>query len=221
MLARLAPLLRHLVANPAILLLPMLLVPGRAAPAQGSGSPPVPVELTAASHYVSVDLVLSKPFAPGSRWGVFHQHTLVAGYERRHADDLATQSQLTFAVLPWLRLTSGMFYASGPGFSPTAGLQLTHIGRGWFASLSPRVNVEREPSYSVFAFLEHTRGRLYLNLQSLNAFDAHQHFRSYQWARVGLDVRGTKLGVGMNLDEIGPSPSIQGSVGVFARRELF
>lgn len=217
----LARTFRRLLAYRAALLLPIVLVPACSATAQAPSSPPVAVELTAVTDYASVDLVLSKPLAPGSRWGVFHQHTLVAGYDRSHADDLATQSQVTFAATRWLRLTSGMFYASGPGFSPTAGLQLTGMGHGWFLSVSPRVNVERQPSYSVFTFVERTRGRLYVNLQSLNAFDAQQHFRSYQWVRAGVDFRGTKLGVGANLDEIGPSPSIDGSVGVFVRREVF
>ena len=194
----------------------------RIANAQGRvATPPVPVELTAASDYASVDLVMSKPFAPDSRWGVFHQHTLVASYRRDVADDLATQSQLTFAVARRLRLTAGGFYATGPGFSPTAGVQLVAFGRSWFASVSPRVNIEREESYSVFTFLEWRRGRLYTNLQSLNSFDPNQHIKSYQWARLGVDVRGTQLGVAVNFDELGPHPDVRTSAGVFARRAVF
>lgn len=202
--------------------IPALLALGTVANAQAHPAPPpVPVELTAASRYASVDLVLGKPFAPSSRWGVFHQHTLVAGYGGDVADDLATQSQLTFAAARWLRVTAGGFYATGPGFMPTAGLQFERVGRRSFVSVSPRVNIDREESYSVFSFLEYARGRFYTNLQSLNSFDRERHIKSYQWLRVGVAVRGTQGGLAVNFDELGPKPRVDASVGLFVRRPLF
>lgn len=181
----------------------------------------------AGDAYASVNLVLSKPFAPASRWGVFHQSTLVAGYgEDDEEDDLAMQSLLTFAPGGRFRLTAGAFYGSVPGVSPTVGMQYLRAGERWFVLVSPRVNVERDPSSSIFSILRYGRGagpgrRLYLSMQALNTFDAYRHIKSYQWMRVGLDLRGTQFGLGVNFDEDGPKPRVETSIGVFVRREVF
>jgi len=181
----------------------------------------------AGDAYASINLVLTKPVAPGSRWGVFHQSTLVAGYDEDEVeDDVAMQSLLTFAPGGGFRLTAGTFYGSVPGVSPTVGMQYLRPGARWFVLVSPRVNVERDPSYSVFSILRYTHGtapktRLFLSLQALNTFDADRHIKSYQWMRVGLDMRGTQFGLGVNLDEAGPKPQVEARVGLFVRREIF
>jgi hypothetical protein len=92
--------------------------------------------------------------------------------------------------------------------------------------VSPRVNLESDPSYSVFSILRYAPASgwasgLYLSLQALNTFDSDRHIKSYQWLRLGVDVGGTQLGLGVNLDEEGSSPDLQTSVGLFVRRELF
>jgi hypothetical protein len=176
--------------------------------------------------YSSAVLVLSKPFAPRSRWGVFHENTLRAFYDDADAGDVAAQTLLTFAPGERFRLTAGAFYGTAPGVSPTAGVQYVKPGKHWFVLVAPRVNLESDPSYSVFSIVRYTRGtegrpRLYVALQALNAFDARQHIRSYQWTRVGADVRGTQFGLAVNFDRSGPNPRLDTSAGVFVRREVF
>lgn len=92
--------------------------------------------------------------------------------------------------------------------------------------VSPRVNVEPHPSYSVFSTLRYTEASAsrrvrYLSLQALNTFDADRHIKGYQRLRLGLDVRGTQCGLGVNLNEYGPSSRVETGVGVFVRRQLF
>jgi hypothetical protein len=185
------------------------------------GSPPVPIELMAGSAYASINVVLSKALAPQSRWGVFHQNTLVAGYHRDDEDDVAMQSLLTFAAAGSFRITAGAFYGSIPGVSPTVGMQYLGQTKQWFILVSPRVNVEADPSYSVFSVLRYTRGMVYLSMQGLNTFDSDRHIKSYQWLRLGIDLRGTQLGLGMNFDEAGPKPRVESSLGAFVRRPVF
>jgi hypothetical protein len=191
-----------------------------------AASSPIPVELMTGSRYVSLNLVMSKGLSPASRWGFFHLTTLVLDYDGHEDDDLALQSLLFFEPLDRFRLTAGAFYGSGPGFSPTAGVQFVNSGPEWLVLLAPRVNLEAEPSYSVFSILRHTRRLtarivVYASLQALNTFDANGHIKSYQWSRIGLDLRGTQVGVAVNLEELGPAPRVQVSAGAFVRRELF
>lgn len=185
------------------------------------GSPPVPVEFMAGSAYASINVVLSKALAPQSRWGVFHQNTLVATYHQEDEDDVALQSLLSFAAAGTFRITAGAFYGSIPGVSPTVGMQYLGQTKQWFILVSPRMNVEADPSYSIFSILRYTRGRVYLSMQGLNTFDADRHIKSYQWVRLGLDVRGTQLGLGVNFDEAGPKPRVEASLGAFVRRPVF
>lgn len=195
-------------------------------PAGAARSAPVPVEVMVGNAYSSAVLVLSKSFAPRSRWGVFHENTLRAFYDETEDGDVAAQTLLTFAPSAGFRVTAGAFYGTAPGVSPTAGVQYVKPGKRWFLLVAPRVNLERDASYSIFSILRYTRGaegrpRLYLAVQALNAFDARQHIRSYQWTRVGVDVRGTQFGLAANFDAAGPNPRVDASAGVFVRREVF
>jgi hypothetical protein len=63
--------------------------------------------------------------------------------------------------------------------------------------------------------------KLFTRLQFLNIFNAGGNIKSYQWVRLGLDIKNFQFGLAMNLDEYGPSPSVEGSLGIFFRKELF
>lgn len=65
------------------------------------------------------------------------------------------------------------------------------------------------------------RIKLYTRLQMLNLFDAGGNIKSYQWFRLGLEVKGTQFGLAADLDEYGPNPSVTGNFGVFIRKEIF
>ncbi len=58
-------------------------------------------------------------------------------------------------------------------------------------------------------------------MRALNIFDAGGHVKSYQWVRLGLEIRGTQFGLAANFDEFGPDPDAYFSMGLFVRRELF
>ena len=186
---------------------------------------PIPVEAVVGTRYVSTNLVMSRPWAEGSPLGVFHLTTAVLDYDKAADSDLTTQTLLFVEPVEGFRLTGGVFYADGPGFSPSLGVQFVRPGRRWFVLVSPRVNVEADPSYSVFSILRYTppltdRLDLYAGVQALTLFDGDGHIKSYQWGRLGVDVGGTQLGLALNLDEDGPRPEVRASVGLFARREL-
>lgn len=195
-------------------------------PAQDTCAQPVPVEFMAGSAYASINVVMSKSLAPDSRFGFFHLNTMVMDWQDREENDLTMQNLLFFEPVEGFRLTGGAFYATRPGFHPTAGMQYINAGRKWFVLLAPRVNIEQEPTWSIFSILrfkpalnEHVS--LYTSLQLLHLFDAEGHIKSYQWMRVGVDKAGTQFGFTVNLDESGPSPEVAFSAGVFVRREIF
>ncbi|MGI9175352.1 MAG: hypothetical protein ACR2GR_08560 [Rhodothermales bacterium] len=180
----------------------------------------------AGSRYASINVVMSKSFSASSKFGFFHLNTLTMDYDDKSESDLTLQNLLFFEPVEGFRLTGGAFYASQPGFSPTAGMQYIHAGKRWFILLAPRINIESDPSYTVFSIVRHEaeiteHATLYTSLQALNIFDADGHVKSYQWTRLGLGINGTQFGLAANFDEFGPNPQVAFSVGVFVRREVF
>jgi hypothetical protein len=65
------------------------------------------------------------------------------------------------------------------------------------------------------------RIKLYTRLQMLNLFDSGGNIKSYQWMRLGLEVKGIQFGLAADLDEYGPHPSVESNFGLFLRKEIF
>jgi hypothetical protein len=53
------------------------------------------------------------------------------------------------------------------------------------------------------------RVMLFTRLHLLNLFDSGGNIGSYQWMRLGIEVKGLQFGLAANLDEYGPDPSIE------------
>jgi hypothetical protein len=116
-------------------------------------------------------------------------------------------------------------YSNG-GFNPTAGLQYVYGGKKLFFLCAPRINIESDPSYDIMTILQYIpdindRINLYIRLQMLNLFDKGGNIKSYQWIRLGLEVKGIQFGLAADIDEYGPKPSAKGNFGVFIRKEIF
>jgi len=65
------------------------------------------------------------------------------------------------------------------------------------------------------------RMKLFTRIKLLNVFDNESNIRSYQWFRLGLEMKGIQFGLALNLDEYGSNPSVETSYGLFVRKEIF
>lgn len=178
------------------------------------------------TRYVSFRLVLSRKFSPDSKFGLFHRDTGIIDYDNAAKNDLSMQNLLFFAPVDEFRITGGFFYDTRPGFSPTVGMQYINRSRDWFIRVSPRINIDEEPSYSIFSVVRYStdpsdRFGLYAALRTLNVFDGDGHIKGYQWTQVGLAKGATQFGLAVNFDEFGRNPALEISVGLFIRREIF
>lgn len=185
---------------------------------------PIPIELTLGRDGITTNLVVSRPFTKTSPIGFFHLSTLQFGYERDTETDMAIQNVLFAELGGGFRAIGGVFNTQR-GFSPTAGLQFIKANRDLFLLVAPRVNIGSDPSYSIFSIVRYrppitSRLRLYAAGQLLNTFDADQHIRSYQWLRIGLELKGTQVGFALNFDQRGPRRTASVDPGVFIRREI-
>jgi hypothetical protein len=187
-------------------------------------SQPIPVELMTGHRYATVNLVVSKSFTPASRFGFFHMNTIGVVYDNKEENDFSMQDLLTFEPLKNFRLTGGAFYGK-PGFKPTLGMQYLITGKKLFILIAPRVNIESDPAYDFFSIVQFKTAlsentKLYTRLQLLNLFDSGGNIKSYQWVRIGLEMKGVQFGAAVNFDESGPDPTVEYNAGLFIRREI-
>ena len=124
-----------------------------------------------------------------------------------------------------LRVAGGVAYSKG-GFDPTAGIQYLFSGEKLLFLFAPRINIESDPSYDIMTIVQfkpqlNDRVKLYTKLQMLNLFDSDGNIRSYQWLRLGIEIKKTQFGLAVNFDENGPDPELEFNCGLFIRREIF
>jgi len=186
---------------------------------------PIPIELMMGNQYGLVNLAFSKDFSETSRLGFFHMNTVQFDYSEDEKNSFILQDLLYVEIFRNLRVAGGVAYTKG-GFAPTAGLQYVFAGRKFLFLFGPRVNIESDPSYDFITIVQYKPAindhlKLYTRLQLLNVFDAAGNIRSYQWLRLGLEVKGIQFGLAANLDQYGPNPSVESNFGMFVRKEIF
>jgi hypothetical protein len=152
-------------------------------------------------------------------------NTVQFDYKNKNNNSFIVQDQVYVETVKNLRVSGGVVYNNG-GFNPTAGLQYIYVGKKLFFLFAPRVNIKSDPSYDIMTIIQYRpeindRVKLYASLQMLNVFDKGGNIKSYQWIRLGLEVKGIQFGLAADVDEYGPNPSATGNFGVFIRKEIF
>jgi hypothetical protein len=186
---------------------------------------PTPIELMIGQKYGTVNLIYDRHFSQNSRFGLFHMNTVQFDYKSKIYNSFILQDQLYVETLKNLRVSGGVVYSNG-GFNPTAGLQYVYGGRKLFFLCAPRINIKSNPSYDLMTILQfkpeiNDRLKLYTRFELLHLFDSGGNIKSYQWIRLGLEVKGIQFGLAADFDEYGPDPSAKSNFGVFIRKEIF
>jgi len=201
-------------------IIPLILLTGLLLNAQ-----PIPVELMMGNKYGTVNVSLNRNFSQTSRFGFFHMNTVQFDYKNNLNNSFLLQDLLYVETIKNLRVAAGVAYSKG-GFNTTAGLQYVYIGKQLLFLCAPRVNIESDPTYDIMTIIQYKPDinesiKLYTRVQMLNLFNSNGNIKSYQWIRLGLEIKGIQFGLAANLDEYGPNPSIDSSFGLFLRKEIF
>ena len=186
---------------------------------------PIPVEFMSGIRYGTVNLSFNKSFTQNSRLGFFHMNTVQFDYRSELKNSFLLQDLLYVETFKDLRIAGGVVYSKG-GFNPTAGLQYVYSDKKIVFLCAPRVNIESELTYDLMTIFQfkptiNDRVKLFSRVQMLNLFNSGGNVKSYQWMRLGLEIRGIQFGLAANLDEYGPNPSVESNIGVFIRKEIF
>ena len=186
---------------------------------------PIPIELMLGYKYGAFNLAFSKNFSEKSRVGFFHMNTVQFDFKDENKNSFILQDLIYVETFKNLRVAGGVAYSTG-GFDPTAGIQYLFSGEKLLFLFAPRINIESDPSYDIMTIVQfkpqlNDRLKLYTKLQMLNLFDSGGNIRSYQWLRLGIEIKKTQFGLAVNFDEYGPDPELEFNCGLFIRREIY
>lgn len=161
----------------------------------------------------------------GSRFNFFHSSSLHMFYEGDELNELMSQSYLTYSLTGFAKLAVGTFYATKPGISPAASLQLGYSKRYFKAAWVPRVDLQKNGSIEMMMLLEYVPPinegvHFYSRAQLMTNYGPYHHNRSYQNFRAGLQLKQTVLGIALNVDERGSDMTTLHNWGLFLRYEF-
>lgn len=186
---------------------------------------PSPIELMIGQRYGTVNLIYDSHFSQSSRFGLFHMNTVQFDFKNKLYNSFIVQDQIYFEIIKNLRIGGGVVYSKG-GFNTTAGLQYVYGGKKLFFLCAPRINIKNNSSCDLMTIIQYKpeindRLKLYTRFELLHLFDSGGNIKSYEWIRLGLEVKGIQFGLAADFDEYGPRPSTVSNFGVFIRKEIF
>lgn len=189
-----------------------------------------PIELMGGDHYLHYQHSLGQQLKAESKFGWQHIATLIKQYNTNTEkggmpDELMNQAYLTFRLHSLLSLKGGLFYTNVGGYQPTIGIQFFLHRGDWVIVAAPRADLVKNRSYELFTMVEFSptltkNVKLYTRLQAMSNVSKEGHNRSYQLARVGVDLKGFQIGAGVTLDEYGTNRKVHVNSGVFVRKML-
>jgi hypothetical protein len=187
-------------------------------------SQPVPVEAMAGGNNYWYQHSVYRQFPAGSRFGFFHVSSLQVFYNGDRANQVMSQSYLTYRLTAGAKLALGSFYATGPGFSPSLAVQFTKKTDDWLLLIVPRVDLTRNATCEAMVMAEYTpmlskKVGIYSRVQLMSNYGTC-HNRSYQHLRIGLSVNRIRFGGALNLDEYAREKQIRANVGVFIKTDV-
>lgn len=182
------------------------------------------------NKYLQYQHVVEQSFKSGSRFRWQH----IASFIRRHnpstesnglSNELMNQAYLVYRLYGGLSAKGGLFYSNATDYAPSLSIQLLVRKKDWTVVVSPRADVKKNMAYEMYFLSEYSPElsatvRFYSRIQAMTNLSARQHNRSYQQVRIGIDVHGFQLGIGLTLDEYGTKASIYRNMGFFIRKKM-
>lgn len=192
---------------------------------------PFTAEALAGNDYLFYQHYLAKKFTAQSRFGVMHIANIITRYEQDpkrggKPNELMNQAYLTTKITQRLTLLTGMFYNNVTGIRAAIGMQYALPFKNGLWVLVPRADLQHHGSAEMMSMLEFQpllakKVKLYTRLQVMTNYGPWQHNRSYQRIRLGVTIKHTQLGLGLNIDEYGKAPETRFNTGIFVRKEIF
>lgn len=198
-------------------------------PAPPPAATPLPVELMGGHRQLTLQTVVSKKFAPESRFSFFNLTTFGADYRNTPGrSSYLTSASLKYELVRHVSAFGGLNINSAVGFRPSAGIEFQLTNPVWFIVAQQGGDLTETHNLQSLALVEYkprlsARLALYSRAQGLYSYDpqARQHALSYVYLRLGLSWGTVSAGVAANLSHLGPEKIFRDNYGVFVRHAFF
>ncbi len=191
-------------------------------------SPPVPVELLFGNNRIFFQSLVSKPFVPDSRFGLFTIATFQAGYKNEPDQfELAIPVQVSYRIWKGFGAFAGAAMNSKSGIHPVIGPQYVLASRKLLIVINGRYLLSGEHNYEGFAMVEFKpklsdTWSLYSRVQGFYSYNTEGgfHDRSFYYLRLGLQNKNFSFGPAANLDAYGPDKFLKDNYGIYLSWQL-
>ncbi len=190
--------------------------------------PPIPVEVLMGNETVYYQMIMSKPFAPQSRFNFLGLAAYGAPYENKPENNLlATIAQVSYAVGKGFGIMTGTDINSVSGFSYIIGPQHNFASKQFLAVTIASFLLNEGNDFKIFGLYEYKpslgkKWSVYSRFQFIYNTGLREgiHHKSYAHLRAGLKRKALVFGFGANLDRAGPNKKFTENYGGFIRWEF-
>jgi hypothetical protein len=191
----------------------------------------MPAEIMIGEKYIMYQHNITSLFKKDSRFGIVHIANLSIRYNNREEknkrpNEIMNQAYIRMKLSNSFSVLAGGIYTRVTKYRGSFAIQFAKQYKNTLLVVSPRMDIRKEGAFELFSLLEYRSHvsdavKLYSRLQAMTSHGPHTHNKSYQQLRLGLDIKNTQFGIGLNLDEYGSKPFVLANAGLFIRKELF
>lgn len=184
---------------------------------------PTPVEVMFGHERLFFQMVVTKKFAPESKFSFLSVSTFSSSYNNDLNDlDLVIPVLVNYNFYKDFGLVAGTTINNEVGFSPVAGLQHAFANKEWVAVSIATFFLNSSRNIELFGIYEYKPQiseslSLYTRLQYMyvHSFATNDHARSFLQLRTGLKKEALNFGLGANLDQYGSEQLFKPNYGIF------
>ncbi len=195
---------------------------------QQSSAQAYTAEVMPGNRYLFYQHLFRQKIKENSKVGFVHIANISNWYQQNPnkggmGNEIMNQVYLSQEVIQNVTFLGGLFYTNVTGIRPSIAIQFTQIFKNGLIAIVPRADISKNGSTELMGMLEYQptltkKIKLYSRLQFMHNVGPNHHNRSYQRARVGIQIKKFQFGVGVNVNQYGYPLKTKINSGIFLRK---
>lgn len=190
-----------------------------------NNEPPSPVELNIGNNRFGLQFLMSKHFAPTSKFSFLSVTSFESTYKNDiNSLDFINNSQVSYEIYKGFGIATGLSVNRVSGLTPIVGLEYVFANKEILLVITPTYHLSKNKNIEGLALIEYKpklteKINLYTRFQTLYNHNSenNQHERSYMQFRLGVGISNYQFGLATNLDYYGAAKILKENYGVFLR----
>ena len=185
----------------------------------------IPIEITVGHSGYYYQHSFSTRFLPEKPIGFFHTSSILIPYNKNRGNEIMSQSYISYAMNNYWNSGIGSIFTPLNRVRPSVFFQYFQKVRTTSVLIYPRIDIWSNPNLEIMGIVEYHGLKfrpinLYARFQYMTTWNRNGHVRSYQYARLGLDIADLKIGLAVNFDQYGSMGTLFNNFGLFVHRNF-